>query len=110
MRWLDFDARYLEDEPPSLPAGRYLECETWSGKPVVVPSQYARLIASPFELAQVLQRRPRAEVIDGFVGTSREELSVEVILILIMNRLYNAYFSYSIPWYLIDIFYLSLEK
>ncbi|KAL5961513.1 hypothetical protein TSMEX_010754 [Taenia solium] len=85
VRWLDFDARQIENEPASLPVGRYLECETWSGKPVVVPSQYARLISCPLELAQILQRRPRAEVIDDFAGTNDEELSVvtgEVVYLL----------------------------
>ncbi|VDK23875.1 unnamed protein product [Taenia asiatica] len=85
VRWLDIGARQLENEPASLPAGGYLECETWSGKPVVVPSQYARLISCPLELAHILQLRPRAEVIDDLVGTNDEELSVvtgEVVYLL----------------------------
>ncbi|KAH9279020.1 hypothetical protein ECG_08129 [Echinococcus granulosus] len=85
VRWLDFDPKHLESEPASLPVDRYLECETWSGKPVVVPSEYARRISSTLELAQVLQRRPRAEVIEDFVGTGDDDLSVgagEVIYLL----------------------------
>ncbi|KAL5969942.1 hypothetical protein TSMEX_002325, partial [Taenia solium] len=85
VRWLDFDSKYLEREPPPLPVGAFLDCETWLGKLVVVPSGYARLISSSFELAQVLQCKPRALVIEDFVGTSNDDLSVvtgEVIYLL----------------------------
>ncbi|EUB56372.1 sorbin [Echinococcus granulosus] len=85
LRWLDYEPKYLESEPPPLPAGRFLDCETWSGQLVVVPSDYARPISSSLELAQVLQRMPRARVIKDFVGTGDDDLSVgagEVIYLL----------------------------
>ncbi|CDS36955.1 sorbin [Echinococcus multilocularis] len=88
VRWLDYDPNYPESNPASLPAGRYLECETWSGKPVVVPSEYARLISSTLEQAQVLQHRPRAQVIKDFVGTTDGDLSVAVgeVIYLLFER------------------------
>ncbi|KAL5103691.1 hypothetical protein TcWFU_004280 [Taenia crassiceps] len=78
VRWLDYDSKYLESSPDCLPVDELLECETWSGKSVVVPSEYAHLISSKLELARELQRRPRAEVVEDFDGTSNEELSVRV--------------------------------
>lgn len=81
MRWLDYDPKYLDPNPDPLPANELLECETWSGKAVVVPSEYAHLISSNLELANVLQRRPRAEVVESFAGISDGELSVKVISI-----------------------------
>ncbi|EUB55858.1 sorbin [Echinococcus granulosus] len=88
VRWVDYGPKYLKSKPPPLPANGYLECETWSGKPVVVPSEYARLISSTLELAQVLQRRPRAEVIKDFVGTTDGDLSVAVgeVIYLLFER------------------------
>nr|CDS23856.1 sorbin [Echinococcus granulosus] len=88
VRWVDYGPKYLKSKPPPLPANKYLECETWSGKPVVVPSEYARLISSTLELAQVLQRRPRAEVIKDFVGTTDGDLSVAVgeVIYLLFER------------------------
>ncbi|CDS36884.1 hypothetical protein EmuJ_000411400 [Echinococcus multilocularis] len=85
VRWLDFDPKHLGSKPSPLPAGRFLDCETWSGQLVVVPSEYARPISSTLELAQVLQRMPRARVIKDFVGTGDDDLSVgagEVIYLL----------------------------
>ncbi|CDS36885.1 hypothetical protein EmuJ_000411500 [Echinococcus multilocularis] len=78
VRWLDFDPKHLGSKPSPLPAGRFLDCETWSGQLVVVPSEYARPISSTLELAQVLQRMPRARVIKDFVGTGDDDLSVGV--------------------------------
>ncbi|VDK24206.1 unnamed protein product [Taenia asiatica] len=85
VRWLDFDSKYLKKEPPPLPVDAFLDCETWLGELVVVPSEYARLISSSFELAQVLQCKPRAQVIEDVIGTSNDDLSVvtgEVIYLL----------------------------
>ncbi|KAL5103682.1 hypothetical protein TcWFU_003764 [Taenia crassiceps] len=85
VRWLDFDAKYLESKPPPLPAGTYLDCEAWSGELVVVPSEHARLITSSCEVAELLKQKPRAQIIEDFVGTSDEDLSVvtgEVIYLL----------------------------
>lgn len=78
MRWLDFDAKYLESNPPPLPENAYLECETWPGEFVVVPSEYARLITSSLELSNLLQCRPRAQVTENFVGANDDDLSVTV--------------------------------
>uniref|UniRef100_A0A0R3W8Z2 UTRA domain-containing protein n=1 Tax=Taenia asiatica TaxID=60517 RepID=A0A0R3W8Z2_TAEAS len=79
VRWLNYDPKYLEPNPGPLPDDELLECETWSGECLVVPSENARLISSKLELAQLLQHRPRAVVVEAFVGTSSEELSVKVI-------------------------------
>ncbi|KAL5965878.1 hypothetical protein TSMEX_006373, partial [Taenia solium] len=85
VRWLNYDPKYLELNPGPLPDNELLECETRSGECLIVPSENARLISSKHELAQLLQHRPRAEVVEAFVGTSTEELSVragEVIHLL----------------------------
>nr|CDI70139.1 hypothetical protein EgrG_000418100 [Echinococcus granulosus] len=85
VRWIDYDSKYLESDPDLLPLDELLECETWSGKGVVVLSEYARLISSNLELAKVLQHRPRAEVIEDFNEPRNDCLSVvagEVIYLL----------------------------
>lgn len=78
MRWIDYKQWTSNGDPDSLPSGAFLECETWSGKPVVVPSEYARIICSNFELIDMLGKRPRAEVIENYSAVEANELSVSV--------------------------------
>ncbi|VDM16487.1 unnamed protein product [Hydatigera taeniaeformis] len=77
VRWLDYDPKYLEPNAGPLPVDTFLECETLSGKNVIVHSENARLITSKIEMAKLLQRRPRAKVVTTSFCSTPEELSVE---------------------------------
>uniref|UniRef100_A0A5K3ES77 SH3 domain-containing protein n=1 Tax=Mesocestoides corti TaxID=53468 RepID=A0A5K3ES77_MESCO len=78
LRWIDYDPKYLKPNSGPLPPDEFLECETWAGSPVVVPSGFVRLLTSRLELTEALGRRPRAEVIANFSASHNSELSVSV--------------------------------
>ncbi|KAM7541016.1 hypothetical protein Aperf_G00000023189 [Anoplocephala perfoliata] len=75
--WLDYDPGYISKGSLSLTPGKFLECLTWAGDSVVVPSACVRLPKSDYELAQGLSRQPRASALTDYTAKSREELSVK---------------------------------
>ncbi|VDO08258.1 unnamed protein product [Rodentolepis nana] len=88
VQWLDYNPAYLSNTAASLEPGKLVECLQWNGESIVLPSSCVRLLTSVEEIAEAMTKRPRAQVLNNFTASTKDELSVKAgEIIYLMKQL-----------------------
>ncbi|VDN30135.1 unnamed protein product [Dibothriocephalus latus] len=80
LRWINSDENVLSGIT-ELMEHTFIDCERSNGEVVVLPSECARVLRDKLEIAYVLNRRPRAELIEDYISQSPKELYLKVVFL-----------------------------